>query len=117
MPIASGFSQDPNPNYSVRKPGKTDVLDEAIYYKRDMPYEKPVEVVTRPVIKETIFLPDRKPPPLASSRDRFTVSSLLTSRHLYTKEYDLGVTCTGSNCLSCLSCHNNNNINRCFSKR
>ncbi|CAF0817995.1 unnamed protein product [Rotaria sordida] len=74
MPIASGFSRDPNLNYSVRKPGKTEVLDESIYYKRDVPFEKPVEVVNRPIIKETIFLPDRKPPPLTAHRDAYTVS-------------------------------------------
>jgi hypothetical protein len=31
----------------VRKPGKTEILDEAIYYKRDEPFERPVEVFYR----------------------------------------------------------------------
>ncbi|CAF2542621.1 unnamed protein product [Rotaria sp. Silwood2] len=66
MPISSGFSQDPNINYYVRRPGKTELLDEAIYYKRDEPFERPVE--------ETVFMPDRKPPPLASTRDMYAVS-------------------------------------------
>lgn len=64
MPISNGFSQDPNPNPNyyvglirfcynlynkngfsqVHKPGKTEYLDESIYYKREVPYEKPVEV-------------------------------------------------------------------------
>ncbi|CAF2392468.1 unnamed protein product [Rotaria sp. Silwood2] len=74
MPIASGFTRDPNPTYSVRKPGKTEVLDESIYYKRDIPFEKPVEVVNRPIIKETVFLPDRKAPPITTRRDVYTVS-------------------------------------------
>lgn len=68
MPIASGFSQDLNPNYyvryvhdyfnlkfigvfKVRKPGKTELLDEAIYYKRDEQFERPVEVFCRIVRK------------------------------------------------------------------
>ncbi len=29
----------------VRKPGKTEFLDESIYYKRDAQVEKPVEVL------------------------------------------------------------------------
>ncbi|CAF1001754.1 unnamed protein product [Rotaria sordida] len=74
MPIASGFSQDPNPNYYVHKPGKIDVLDETIYYKRDEPFERPIEIVNRPIVKETIFMPDRKVPPLASTRDLYAVS-------------------------------------------
>ncbi|CAF0874110.1 unnamed protein product [Rotaria sp. Silwood1] len=76
MPIASGFTRDPNPNpnYVIRKPGKTELLDESIYYKRDVPFEKPVEVINRPIIKETIFLPDRKPPPITTRRDVYTVS-------------------------------------------
>ncbi|CAF1342471.1 unnamed protein product [Adineta steineri] len=73
MPIASGFTQDPNPNLYITKPGKTELLDENIYYKRDEVYQKPVEVVRRPIIKETIFMPDRKPPPLATTRDIYTV--------------------------------------------
>ncbi|CAF1341024.1 unnamed protein product [Adineta steineri] len=72
MPIASGFTQDPNPNLYITKPGKTELLDENIYYKRDEVYQKPVEVVRRPIIKETIFMPDRKPPPLATTRDIYT---------------------------------------------
>ncbi|UJR10412.1 hypothetical protein I4U23_014616 [Adineta vaga] len=74
MPIASGFSQDLNPNYYVRKPGKTELLDEAIFYKRDEPFERPVEIVHRPVLKETIFMPDRKAPPLMHTRDTYVVS-------------------------------------------
>ncbi|CAF0848140.1 unnamed protein product [Adineta ricciae] len=74
MPIASGFSQDPNPNYYVRRPGKTELLDEAIFYKHDEPFERPVEIVHRPVLKETIFMPDRKPPPLIHTRDTYVVS-------------------------------------------
>ena len=31
----------------VRKPGKTEVLDEAIYYKRDEAFERPVEVFSK----------------------------------------------------------------------
>ncbi|CAF3680203.1 unnamed protein product [Rotaria socialis] len=73
MPISSGFSQALNPNYYIRKPGKTELLDEAIYYKRDIPFERPVEVIHRPVVKETVFMPDRKPPPLANTRDMYTV--------------------------------------------
>ncbi|CAF5023620.1 unnamed protein product, partial [Rotaria magnacalcarata] len=76
MPISSGFSRDPNPtlNYHIRKPGKSEILDESIYYKEEIPIEKPVEVVTRPIIKETVFLPDRKPPPLPSTREAYTIA-------------------------------------------
>ncbi|UJR35541.1 hypothetical protein I4U23_028295 [Adineta vaga] len=74
MPIASGFTQDPNPNYLVRKPGKTEYLDESIYHKQDPTYVRPVEPVKRPIIKETIFMPDRKAPPIVSNRDIYTVS-------------------------------------------
>ncbi|CAF0832945.1 unnamed protein product [Adineta steineri] len=76
MPISSGFSQDPYPDasYYVRKPGKTEMLDEAIYYKRDEPFERPVEIIHRPVVKETIFMPDRRPPPLIHTRDTYVVS-------------------------------------------
>ncbi|CAM2704164.1 unnamed protein product [Rotaria socialis] len=76
MPISSGFSRDPNPtlNYHVRKPGKAEILDESIYYKEEIPYEKPVQVVNRPIIKETVFLPDRKPPPLPSKNEAYTIA-------------------------------------------
>ncbi|CAF1453702.1 unnamed protein product [Adineta steineri] len=75
MPISSGFSQDPYPDasYYVRKPGKTEMLDEAIYYKRDEPFERPVEIIHRPIVKETIFMPDRRPPPLIHTRDTYVI--------------------------------------------
>jgi hypothetical protein len=74
----------------VRKPGQTEVLEEAIYYKHDEPFERPVEVfdrsssqcfyhflyfqiVNRPVIRETMFLPDRKVSPLVPGRDAYVV--------------------------------------------
>ncbi|CAF3824588.1 unnamed protein product [Adineta steineri] len=70
MPISSGFSQDPNPDLSYygHKPGKTEMLDEAIYF------ERPVEIVDRPVIKKTIFMSDRRSPPLIHTRNIYVVS-------------------------------------------
>ncbi|CAF0865304.1 unnamed protein product [Adineta ricciae] len=83
MPIASGFTQDPNPNYQVRKQGRNEFFDETIYYK-DASYEKPIQpTVKRPIIKETVFMPDRKAPPIASNRDIYTVSPEL-DKSVYT---------------------------------
>ncbi len=33
------------------------------------------EIVNRPVIRETVFMPDRKPPQLVSTRDAYAVSN------------------------------------------
>lgn len=36
------------------------------------------KVVNRPIIKETVFMPDRKaPPPIASTRDMYTVCIII----------------------------------------
>lgn len=59
------------------------------------------KITNRPIIKETVFLPDRKAPPLASSRDMYTVSKY-TNINLYINQIT-GITWTSSTSL-----YNNN---------
>jgi hypothetical protein len=44
-----------------------------------------LQIIHRPVIKETVFMPDRKPPPLIHTRDTYQVNHY-TNMNLYLSE-------------------------------